>query len=100
MFEVGSDDPDYELETRVRLLCSIRGVGVGVASAVLALTEPASYCVIDFRGWRQLFGEERRFFSVEQYKKYVKAVRTLARELRWPVQEVDLAIWEYDRRAR
>ncbi len=91
-------DKDYELELRVHLLCSLRGVGVPVASAILALVYPQEYAVIDFRGWRQIFGEDRSTFSVANYKRYMKEIRKLARELGWLVQEVDLAIWEYDRR--
>jgi len=91
------DDKDYELELRVSILCTLRGVGVPVASAVLALLFPNEYGVIDFRVWRQLFGEDRTTFSIPDYKRYVAKLREIAAELRWPVQEVDHAIWEYDR---
>ena len=92
------EDKDYELELRLGMLCTLRGVGVPVASAVLALVFPDKYTVIDFRGWRQVFEEERSAFSISQYKRYLCKVRRLAQELNWLVQEVDLAIWEYDRR--
>ncbi len=94
---VTHSDEEYEIELRVGILCALRGVGVPVASAVLALVFPQKYAVIDFRGWRQVFGEERTTFSIPDYKKYLREVRRLADELNWPVQEVDLAIWEYDR---
>jgi hypothetical protein len=97
-FEVRGDDPDWELEIRTRILTALRGVGVPVASAILALVQPDDYCVIDFRAWRQVFGEERRSFDVGHYKKYAKVVRDLARDLGWAAQEVDAAIWERDRR--
>ena len=90
-------DKDYEIELRVGILCTLRGVGVPVASAILALVFPERYAVIDFRGWRQVFGEERTTFSVSDYRRYLREVQNLAQELGWPVQEVDLAIWEYDR---
>lgn len=90
-------DKDYELELRVGILCALRGVGVPVASAILALVYPEEYAVIDYRAWRQVFSEKRTTFSIGDYKRYMKAIRPLARELGWPVQEVDLAIWEYDR---
>ena len=89
---------DYELELRVRILCTLRGVGVPVASAVLALVFPEKYAVIDFRGWRQIFSEEKKgTFSTVDYQKYLKEIYHLAEELKWLPQEVDLAIWEYDR---
>jgi len=90
-------DEEYETELRVGILCALRGVGVPVASAVLALVFPEKYAVIDFRGWRQVFGEEKTTFSIADYKRYLREIRRLADELGWPVQEVDLAIWEYDR---
>lgn len=88
---------DYETELRVGILCALRGVGVPVASAILASVFPEKYAVIDFRGWRQVFGEGRTTFSVSDYKRYLGEIRRLALELGWSVQEVDLAIWEYNR---
>ena len=98
-FAVRESDADYEAELRLGILASLRGVGVPVASAILALVEPERYCAIDFRGWRVVFGEERRSFTVQQYLRYRREVSRLAAELGWPVQETDLAVWEYDRRA-
>lgn len=91
-------DKEYELELRMGILCALRGVAIPVASAVLALVFPEQYAVIDFRGWRQIFGEGEPVFSIPKYKKYLREVRRLANELGWPVQEVDHGIWEYDRR--
>ena len=88
---------DYERELRTAILCLLHGVGVPIASAVLALVFPEEYAVIDFRGWRQVFGENKREFSITQYKKYLKEIVKLADELDWLPQEVDLAIWEYDK---
>ncbi|PYJ85238.1 MAG: hypothetical protein DME22_09865 [Verrucomicrobia bacterium] len=88
----------YEAKLRTAVLISLRGVGVPVASAILALTDPEHYCVIDFRGWRAVFDEERRAFDIPAYIRYLGAIRELAEQLGWPVQETDLAVWEYDRR--
>ncbi|MGC8786100.1 MAG: hypothetical protein ACP5Q1_01585 [Anaerolineae bacterium] len=90
-------DEDYEIELRLGILCCLRGVGVPVASAILALVFPEKYAVIDFRGWRQIFDEERTTFSISDYKQYLYEIKRLAAELGWLVQEVDLAIWEFDR---
>lgn len=91
-------DKEYELELRVNILCALRGVAIPVASAVLALAFPEEYAVIDFRVWRQCFGADKGIFSIGDYKKYMREIRRLASELSWPVQEVEHAIWEYDRR--
>lgn len=97
-FEIEDADWEYEATVRLGILTALPGVGVPVASAILALTEPDRYCVIDFRGWRAIFGTDRRGFSVANYRAYVSEVGQLAHELGWPVQETDLALWEYDRR--
>lgn len=89
-------DRSYETDLRLAILCSLRGVGVPVASAILALVYPDHYAVIDFRGWRQVFDEERTCFTIADYKRYLQKVSGLSLELGWPVQEVDLAIWQYD----
>jgi len=89
---IDHNDPEYQLELRLGLLCCLRGVEVPVASAVLALAFPEEYAVIDFRVWRQMFGEEKSTFSIPDYQKYLGKICLLARELGWPVQQVDMAI--------
>jgi hypothetical protein len=91
-------DGGSDLEARVRLgvLTALPGVAVPVASAILALADPEHYCVIDFRAWRAMFGEDRRDFSIPQYLAYRRPVLELASELGWTPQEVDLAIWAFD----
>lgn len=97
-FSVDEQDPELDLELKVGFLTALRGVGVPVASAILALVEPEKYCVIDFRGWRAVFGHRRSVFGIPQYKLYLEQARALASELGWTPQETDLAIWELDRR--
>ena len=97
-FAIQHENPEYEIELKVNVLCALRGVGVPVASAILAIVEPVQYGVIDFRGWRQMFGEKKTNFSVADYKRYMAELRRLAQELRWRVRDVDEAIWEFDRR--
>jgi hypothetical protein len=94
---ISHSDKEYELELRMNILCSLRGVGVPIASAILALVFPEEYAVVDFRVWRQLFDKPTEF-SISDYKRYMNKIRPLAKELGWLVQEVDYAIWEYDKR--
>lgn len=88
------DLPD-EVQTQVqlRLLSSLPGVNIGIASAILALMMPGDYCAIDFRGWKALFSHERRQFTEGQYLQYRAGVRCLALQLGWSVQDTDLALW-------
>lgn len=59
-FAIRDRHPIRELELRVRVLCALHGVGVPVASAVLAVAEPRKYGVIDFRAWRQVFPNAKK----------------------------------------
>jgi hypothetical protein len=95
-----ADDEDSACKTRLNILMTLPGVGIGLASAILALAFPERYCVIDFRGWYQLFRQRRTAFSPADYVRYLRKVRILADELGWTPQEVDVAIWEFDRKSR
>ncbi|MDP2856368.1 MAG: hypothetical protein Q8P50_00090 [Bacillota bacterium] len=91
--DIHHSDQAYCTRVKLGILQSLPGVGMGIASAVLALVEPRSYGVIDFMVWDQLFGEERLSFSHTHYENYLTCLRALAEELAWTVQEVDLALW-------
>ena len=97
-FEIESKDSEFELRVRVGILTSLPGVGVPVASAILALVCPDRYGVIDVRAWRQVFPGRASDFSISGYLRYMRKLRALAEKLGWMPQEVDLAIWEFDRR--
>ena len=70
VFKVVGPEFEYECTVRLGLLSALPGVGVPVASAVLALTEQQQYCVVDFRGWRTVFGEKRESFVITDYLRY------------------------------
>ncbi len=93
---ISTEDEKYKTELRLTLLMSLRGVGMGVASAVLALIFPKEYAVIDFRVWKQIFDKDKRSFTLADYEEYIKKIREFAKELGWDPQEVDFAIWTYD----
>jgi len=105
---VSGGDRD-DVDARVGRLCALDGVGIGVASATLALTFPDDYAPIDKFNWSLLFNEERTTFTRAHYKRYLGEMRRLTRELNaeradderpWTVQNVDAALWHYadDRR--
>ena len=99
-FSINEDDWKLESELRIGVLTALHGVGVPIASAILALAEPSRYCVIDFRGWRAVFDEKRSAFDISFYIRYITVIRQFALELGWPIQETDMAVWEYDRSSR
>ncbi len=99
-FEVSAIEGGDTLKIRTALLTALPIVGVPVASAILALVMPEEYGVVDFRGWHQVFSEKRGSFSIKDYSRYMIHLWRLSDELQWLPQEVDHAIWEYDRRTK
>ena len=88
-------DAEFELSGRVKTLSLLPGVGLGVASAILALSFPRKYAPIDPRVWRALFDEERSVFQLADYGRYLDRLSELAAEARaldpkgaWSVQLV------------
>jgi hypothetical protein len=100
VFQVVGPDLEYESVVRLGLLTALTGVGVPIASAVLALAEPQKYCIVDRRGWRVVFGKERESFTPIDYWTYHQAVAQLGIDLDWTLRETDRAIRQLDRRWR
>lgn len=96
-FSIRSRSRLHALRVRTAVLTALPGVGVPVASAMLAVCEPERFGIIDFRVWRQVFGEPKQSFTLKDYGRYMQVVWRLSRELGWSAQDVDLAIWERDR---
>ena len=105
----GFSDPDEDFMTaaHVSILRLLPGVGMGVASAILALCYPERYAPIDFRVWRQLFGTDLNAFELSEYRRNMARLRELVAELRdidpeggWTVQLVDYYCWERDKAAK
>ena len=95
-FGIQLQEKSLELRIRTGVLTGLPGVGVPVASAILALVDPETYGVLDFRAWRQVFPKKKMDDSVSGYLQYMQKIWFLVDELQWTAQEVDLAIWQYD----
>jgi hypothetical protein len=88
---------DKLLDIQLAILQAIPGVGIGVASAIMTLSNPKSFAIIDFRNWKVLYGENKKYFTAAQYKRYLKDMRELAKNLECDVQEIDYILWKrYD----
>jgi hypothetical protein len=103
-FGFSDPDEDFVTTTHVSILRLLPGVGMGVASAILALCYPERYAPIDFRVWRQLFGTDLTAFELPEYRRNMARLRELVAELRdidaegaWTVQLVDYYCWERDK---
>lgn len=95
-FEISHSNWHYETELKLKLLTALKGVGIPVASSILALCYPEKYAVIDFRTRRQLFGKAKNPLLITDYVKYLDIIRRLAADYNLNPQQVDQAIWQYD----
>lgn len=93
-WRVKHKDPDKLMEIKLEVHMSIPGTGIGVASSLLTLSDPANFAIIDFRNWKVLYSEDKRQFTVPEYKKYLADVRKLAEQLDCDVQEIDFILWK------
>jgi hypothetical protein len=87
---------------RLELLKTLHGVSVPVASAILALTNPARYGVIDIRVWQLLYALKSvkknprgQGFRFEHWYHYLKILRYHAKRLQVQVRLVELTLFKY-----
>jgi len=90
---------------KIELLTSLHGMGIPTASAILMLTNPRRYGVIDIRVWQLLYAigsvrkkPDGKAFSFENWYQYLVKLRYHAQELRVPVRHVERSLFEYHKR--
>jgi hypothetical protein len=94
-FSLGDSRSDALDDLRLRVLSSMPGVGSGVASAILALSFPESYGVIDFRVWEVIFDEKKKAFGPADYVRYLQELRNCSAKLGVEPQFIDFLAWTY-----
>ena len=92
-FSVQHQNPEVLASVQVGILASLPGVGVGLATAILALTFPETHGVIDFRVWKVVFQADKRSFTAQDYVRYLRELRPFAQEAGWSVQKADFMVW-------
>jgi thermostable 8-oxoguanine DNA glycosylase len=97
-FSIKHNDEDIEIALKLKILCTITGVEVPVASAILTLCYPAQFSVTDIRNWRQVYQPTtpKTYYSTKEYIEYLKIIRAWALEFSFTPQEIDLAVWQKD----
>ena len=87
---------------RVELLTSLKGVGVPTASAILTLTDPRDYGVIDIRVWQLLYQcgavaarPAGVGFSCENWLEFLEGLRYWARKFDVTARDVERALFEH-----
>ena len=94
-FDVEHEMQDIQASVQVGILSSLPGVGIGVSTAILALTFPESHGIIDFRIWKVVFRDDKRSFTTENYISYLYKLRAFAEDAGWSVQKADFMIWKF-----
>jgi hypothetical protein len=89
-------------ERRTELLTNLKGVSIPVASAILMLTDPTNYGVIDVRAWQllYLYGSVRTMpasnkFSVANWCTYLAKIRYFARDWDATARQIEHTLYEY-----
>ena len=97
-FGIKHSDVDFENKLRLKLLTSISGIEIPVASAILTLCYPEEYSVIDFRNWNQIFKSKitKTYYTANEYIEYLNVIKSLAEKYSMTTQEIDIAIWQKD----
>ena len=87
---------------KIELLTSLKGVGIPVASAILTLTDPQAYGVIDIRVWQQLyrFGAVTKRpsgtgFSFDNWLEFLERLRDLSQRFNRSVRDVERALFAH-----
>ncbi len=87
---------------RIELLTRLKGVNVPVASAILMLTDPRNYGVIDIRVWQllYLYGSVKtkpggRNFSVANWYSYLMKIRYFAKRLNVTARQIERTLFQY-----
>jgi len=97
-FSINHTDKEFETALKLKLLSTLVGVEIPVASAILTICYPELYSVIDVRNWRQVFPKEpqKNYYSTKEYWEYLNIIRDMAKKFELTPQQIDLAIWQKD----
>ena len=90
---------------KIGILTALEGVSIPMASAILTLTNPGRYGVIDIRVWQLLHSlgavtcnPGGQGFTVHHWDQYLQMLRHHAKELGVSVRRVELTLFTFHRR--
>lgn len=85
---------------KIELLAQLKGVSIPTASAILTLTDPKDYGVIDIRTWQTLYnyGVLKKNpsgvgFNSKDWYHYLKIIRYYSRKLNVPTRTIELILF-------
>jgi len=89
-------------EVKIRVLTSLKGVSIPMASSILTIVNPEKYGVIDIRAWHSLYNlglinYKKDTFNIKDWLLYLNIIRKLAGESNLTPREIDKALFMYDK---
>ncbi|MBO3758046.1 MAG: hypothetical protein JTT14_02940 [Candidatus Brockarchaeota archaeon] len=82
-----------DVEKAIEKLDDLYGIDVRTASAILTFYNPQKFGVIDKNAWKTLYDEDKNSFEVQDYMKYLRDIRGLAKKCNMTARGVDVALW-------
>lgn len=89
-------------KNRMRCLRELHGVGVPVATAILTLSDPKNYCIIDYHAWQLLYDyglvtekEDGNNLGVKNWLQFLEIIRQLAQKFQVKARDIERTIFDY-----
>jgi len=80
---------------KILVLSTLKGIGIPRASAILAMSNPKRYGVIDVNAWYALTGKKKVGFNDKDWAYYLECIRRLAKKHAKTPREIDMALMKY-----
>jgi hypothetical protein len=94
-------------QKRLDCLTKLKGVNVPMASAILTLTNPQRYGVIDIRVWQLLYAMRSVYakpsgtnFTFKNWYHYLSKLRYFAKQFDVPVRTVERTLFRYHKKVQ
>lgn len=91
-------------ERKIELLTSLDGVSIPTASAILTMTDPVDYGVIDIRVWQVLHqlkavtsNPNGQHFTFQQWYQFLQILRHHSLRLKVPTRLIELTLFTFHR---
>jgi hypothetical protein len=87
-------------EVKIRILNSLDGIGIPIASAILTIPYPEKYGIIDVRAWQTLFDYSKKSFNIKDWLSYLDKIREWGNKFDLSPRDIDKALFMYDQKHR
>jgi thermostable 8-oxoguanine DNA glycosylase len=89
-------------EVKIRVISSLNGVSIPMASSILTIAFPEKYGVIDIRAWHTLYNFGlidycKDTYTVKDWLLYLKIIRKMGKDFGFTPREIDKALFMYDK---